>query len=88
MRLVQARENRKCEYQNRYYDPEYFIHKIPGDATNPVRRLHGRLWASMPHIIFFSGKNQTEFPKKLNFAKPVLRGNFAALTFRQIYRKI
>ena len=29
VRLVQARENRKCEYQNRYYDPEYFIHKIP-----------------------------------------------------------
>jgi hypothetical protein len=39
-------------------------------------------------IIFFSGKDETEFPKKLNFAKPVLRGNLAALTFRQIYRKV
>jgi len=38
-------------------------------------------------ITFFSGKNETEFPKKLNFAKLVLRGNFATLTFRQIYRK-
>ena len=38
-------------------------------------------------IIFFSGKDETEFPKKLNFAT-VLRGNFAVLTFRQIYRKI
>jgi hypothetical protein len=47
-----------------------------------------RLWASMPLIIFFSGKNETEFSKKLNFAKPVLRGNFAALPFRQIYRKV
>jgi hypothetical protein len=36
VRLVQARENRKCEYQNRYYDPEYFVHKSRGAPTQPA----------------------------------------------------
>lgn len=62
--------------------------KFQGDAPIQSADCMHRLWASMPHIIFFSGKNQTEFPKKLNFAKPVLRWNFAALPFRQIYRKL
>jgi hypothetical protein len=36
VRLVQARENRKCEYQNRYYDHEYFVHKSRGAPTQPA----------------------------------------------------
>lgn len=36
VRLVQAREGRKCEYQNRYYDPEYFVHKSRGAPIQPA----------------------------------------------------
>ena len=72
MRLVQARENRKCEYQNRYYDPKYFVHKIPRCRTNPVGGLHAPFMGIYAAIISFSGKDEDEeeFPKKLNFREP------------------
>ena len=50
VRLVQARESRKCEYQNRYCDPEYFVHKSPRWRTKPPRGLGSTTCAVYTHL--------------------------------------